>query len=453
MARIKPLIIFVFSIIVCCCSIVQGQEGGVFVLGGEGSDELQCLTGRDSVMYGVGGFQQNIEIGNTVLTAKGGLDVFVFCKNAYTEKVLWATALGSTANDAANDAEADAQLNLYCVGHYNKQLYEQEQTVVFTDNPAVFVAKYNAKGKRLWAKNIGASGGIIVRDLCVAADGKWYLTGSFQDTLNIDNKKLVSIKGRNTFFVLCCDSNGKLLWATQPHWALGQQTEGRALATDDKGNVWLGGNFSGKLAVLPQDTLWANPVYTDIFFAKLNHKGQWQWAKQFKGVYHDACRKLLLTKDNQLFMSGELTGVLQLDSIKLQTAFTFSDVFVCKLNTDGKVLGARQSLGNGEVSVEAMQWNGEQLVVAGYFKSDFWWQDSTYWSKGVADAFELRLDANLKPMQTEITGSAGNDLLRCLWCDGRRRWWRGGAFQKEVLWGGYKCVAKGNWDGVLYWGR
>ena len=97
------------------------------------------------------------------------------------------------------------------------------------------------------ADRIGSAGPDAGRGVAVDAAGNVYTTGAFSGTLRLGGFTLVS-RGDQDLFVGKQDASGNWLWARSAGGASGDD-EGRDVAVDAAGNVYVTGIFNGQAAV------------------------------------------------------------------------------------------------------------------------------------------------------------------------------------------------------------
>jgi hypothetical protein len=126
------------------------------------------------------------EANETVLTAAGGLDVFV-AKYAPDGALLWATSAGGTSIDRGFGIATDRRGNGYVTGDFFGTATfgagEANETVLTVAGDFdVFVAKYAPDGTLLWATSAGGTG--LDQGFGIATDrrGNGYVTGDFFGT-------------------------------------------------------------------------------------------------------------------------------------------------------------------------------------------------------------------------------------------------------------------------------
>ena len=141
---------------------------------------------------GTADFDPNAAVLN--LTSAGSLDVFVSKLDA-SGNLIWAKAIGDTANDIGFGINLDATGNVYTTGYFNG-------TVDFDPNAGVsnltavgsvdiFVYKLDSTGNFAWAKAMGGTGNDLGLGIAVNG-GNVHVIGYFNGTVDFDPNAAVS---------------------------------------------------------------------------------------------------------------------------------------------------------------------------------------------------------------------------------------------------------------------
>ncbi len=177
------------------------------------------------------------------LTSAGDYDAFIAKYNA-SGTYLWAKSMGGAGNDIGYGiAAVDGSGDVYMIGNFNALGANFNPggnggTLTSSGDDDAFIAKYDASGTYLWAKNIGGAGYDQGWDVAADGVGNVYITGYFAmqgayfgSGANIDT---LTSAGDPDVFVAKYDANGTYQWA-----------KGRGVAVDGSGNVYATGWFSG----------------------------------------------------------------------------------------------------------------------------------------------------------------------------------------------------------------
>ena len=148
--------------------------------------------------------------------------------------VVWAKAAGGTGTDEPYGIATDATGNIYITGNFGSSSITFG-TVTLT-SPGFFLTKYDANGNVLWAKSAGGSaysnsGNAVATD----ASGNVFVTGSFPSSLSFGTTTLTNTDNPDIFIVKY-DASGTVLWARgSTSSSGGDYSYGGGIATDANG--------------------------------------------------------------------------------------------------------------------------------------------------------------------------------------------------------------------------
>ncbi len=237
-----------------------------------------------------------------------------------------------------------------------------------SDDAWVYVETIPSTGW-MWARQQG--GELQDETLALTADaaGNSYGSGYFSgDTCSIGNISLLN-SGNTSLFLSKYDPYGEVLWAIASEnegW-----TEGRALAADDSGNVYLAGNFQHTFLELGGQ-MTDGYGWTDVFIAKISPQGSLIWLQSFGGVSQDQAVDVAIGPDGNVLLTGFfMSSTISFGSHQLSNTNTnFADIFLVKLNTGGDVLWAKKMGGTewdepADLHITA----NNDILLTGYFVS------------------------------------------------------------------------------------
>lgn len=125
---------------------------------------------------------------------------------------------------------------------------------------------------------------------------------------------------------------------------------GRSIATDQNGNIYITGFFASDTIIFGNTTLANQGSNSDLFVAKYNQTGQVIWAKSFGSLLEDEGRGITCDVNNNIYVTGYFRG----DSISFGSTtlynqiLGYSEVFIAKLDQNGNVLWAKSAGQNNQ---------------------------------------------------------------------------------------------------------
>ncbi|MFI5219580.1 MAG: SBBP repeat-containing protein [Bacteroidia bacterium] len=197
-----------------------------------------------------------------------------------------------------------------------------------------------------WAVSIsGVTSGPNVRSLTEDKYGYVYTTGEFHGTVDFDQGVGIfnlTSSGGGDLFIHKSDGAGNFIWAKQL-----AGDESNDIVTDDSGNVYITGEFSGGDDFDPGPAvvfLFSNG-FNDIFIEKFDSAGNFIWVKQIGGTEYDLGRSISIDSFGHVFTTGTFSSTVDFDpdtGVYNLTSFpTFRDIFVHKMDVSGNFIWAR----------------------------------------------------------------------------------------------------------------
>ncbi len=213
-------------------SLVVDTSGNVYVTG----------TFSSTANFNSGGS------GDTLKSA-GGLDIFV-AKYDAGGNFFWAKSMGGKGADYGYGVVVDGSGNVYVTGVFYSDTADFNPggsggKLISAGDQDGFLARYDAGGNYLWAKNIGGSGRDWGYGIAMDGSDNVCVTGTFSGTADFNpggsGGELMSAGGQDVFLARY-DTGGSYLWAKNMGGIGGD--EGWGVAVDGSGNVYGTGRFS-----------------------------------------------------------------------------------------------------------------------------------------------------------------------------------------------------------------
>jgi len=308
------------------------QQGTGGISNGVSSDALQNTYAT--------GMISNPGLFDNVTIPCNASDIFV-TKYDPTGALIWAKTAGGAILDQGYDIATDPSGNSYVVGAIQTNgLYPTVtfDTITLTGHGDYdwFIAKYDANGSVLWAKNAGGTGGDTAFGVALDNSGAVYVTGFFSGTMTVDGITVTSA-GLYDIFLAKYDSNGTLVWLKRAGGTGSDIAHG--IVVDSIGNIGIAGEFQNT-ASFETNSIVALGL-GDAFIAKYDSNGNNLWARRGGGtITYQADRSNAIAVDgsNSFYVVGDFTGTAVFDGLSVtSTGPSASDVFVAKYDTNGVI--------------------------------------------------------------------------------------------------------------------
>lgn len=264
---------------------------------------------------------------NKASTACGSIGQALFIvKYSADGKALWAKNTGGNDDlDWAHGVAVDKKDNVFLTGYFGAD-YISFDTITLkktiTKTEQLYIAKFNSKGKTLWAKTEPTYSFAYF----VTTDSKdnCYIMGNIRKDSMIFGKDTLNGQPNDNACVLKYDSDGNQIWgrAASKH----NIVAGYSVATDSLDNVYAGGWFTNQPFIY--DTLTV-PCDTGFFITKYDSSGKFNWVKCVEG--HGKIRALHCDKYGNIYLAGFFTDTLiNFDTISI-TQKKGTSQFIAKL--------------------------------------------------------------------------------------------------------------------------
>ena len=192
-----------------------------------------------------------------------------------------------------------------------------------------------------WGKTIGGTGSESPAALAADSRNGVYVFGHFSGSITADGQVLNSAGGSDMYLIKY-DTTGNLQWAKR-FGGTGNE-EGKGLKTDRSGNLVLTGNFEGSITF--GTTTLTSTGASDVCIVKLQPDGNVVWAKQFTGSLADKGGALICDEQRNIYTTGTYSS----NDFDIQgssfTAPKASNVFYCKLDSNGNKIWAKATSSN-----------------------------------------------------------------------------------------------------------
>jgi hypothetical protein len=233
-----------------------------------------------------------------------------------------------------------------------------------------------------------------------------YVTGYFEGTADFDPGPGVDSHTSNGWedaFLSKFDSSGSFQWAKT--WGGSDDDNGLDVAVDGSGNVYVTGSFEGTADFDPDpgvDNHTSNGEY-DVFLAKFDSSGSFQWAKTWGGTGEDDGYAVAVDGSGNVYVTSYFEDTVDFDpgpGVDFHTSNGYYDVFLSKFDSSGSFQWAITWGGSSGWDYGygvAVDGSGD-VYVTGYFYGTVDFDPGPgvdeHWSNGYADVFLSKFDSS-----------------------------------------------------------
>ena len=271
----------------------------------QGYDIATDTTGNS---YVVGAIQTNgvyptVTFDGVTLTGHGDYDWFI-AKYDANGSVVWAKNAGATGGDTAYGVALDHFGGVYVAGFFSGTMTVDGVTITSAGLYDIFLAKYDSDGTLVWLKRAGGTGADIAHGIVVDSAGNIAIVGEFQNTAAFDNNSIVAL-GLGDAFIAKYDSAGNNLWARRGGGTINYQADrANAVAVDSANSFYVTGDFTGTATFDPLSVTSTGPSASDIFVAKYSSNGVIEWLHHGGGLHADIGYSIGVDQAGNSYVSG-----------------------------------------------------------------------------------------------------------------------------------------------------
>lgn len=324
-----------------CTSIAVDQAGYIYITGNY-TDTLDFDPGADT----------------TILPYEGNTDVHI-TKYDNEGNFIWAKSIGGTSIERSAAIKQEGGF-LYITGEFLKTTDFNPDTVAadsLTSNGSldVYLLKLDTTGNFIWARSFGGKDTDVGVEIDVSPSGDIYLTGTLQDTVDLDPGPGVDLHIKPSlgvsYFISKFDQNGNYVWGKTFGYKYTCKSEAIVYDALTDG-IYITGTFNDTIDFDPdpvQTAIFIRKGGEDAFIQKLNSSGQLQWVQTFGSKYSDNGKAICIDKvSGDVYAAGQFCDTIDFnrDSVAvnnlIQTGFSGSpDVYILRLTSAGSFVWAR----------------------------------------------------------------------------------------------------------------
>lgn len=321
-------------------------------------------------VFVTGFFQESINFGGGQLLSAGSDDIFVAKYSGATGAHLWSVRFGGTSYDRGNGIAVNASGDVFITGEFHSSSINFGGGALSNNGGTdILLAKLSGNdGSHIWSRSFGSS--FDDRTYAVAASpaGDAVITGVFFNTVNFGGLPLVSAGSTDIVVAKYSGATSSHLWSRRFGGTLSE--DGRGIAVDGSGNVFVTGDFSSSSINFGGGVL-TNAGNGDGYLAKLaGVDGGHLWSKRFGGTNLEQGKAVAVDSNGSVLVTGDFTSAaIDLGGgPRANSASGNYEVFLAKYSSVGthqwsKAIGG---INNDSVKSVALD-SGGNPVIAGEF--------------------------------------------------------------------------------------
>jgi len=297
-------------------------------------------TGRVAI---TGTFTGSVDFGGGLMTSAGGNDGFIATFDA-DGTLLAQRQFGDASNQYGEAVGWSSTHALYVTGYFAGTVNMGGAALASAGSNDIFLARYDYRLDPLSSAKFGDASSQIAVDLTIDDGDNVIITGYYLGTVNFGGSTLTSAGSYDTYVAKLSPLLAHV-WSKSFGDAAGSQF-GSGVADDGNENVYVCGYYTGTINL-------GGPTFTsagsnDIFVAKFNPAGTYQWSKSFGDANNQVTYRLGVSGGGDVYLTGSFTGTVNFGGSLLTSAGN-EDMFLAKLNSSGSHLWSKRF---GDVSTQ-----------------------------------------------------------------------------------------------------
>ncbi|MBU0765159.1 MAG: SBBP repeat-containing protein [Bacteroidetes bacterium] len=404
---------------------------------------LAIASARDGSLYVTGYFQDETEFSGIKIKASGAEDIFL-AKYDTKSGLQWIRTAGSSyvkqgfILEKGTSVTTDRNDNVIIAGTFTGNAVFENNNLNSKGMEDIFVAKYSPEGTMQWIKQYGG----MYHDLteAVACDSKnnIVLCGSYQNKLTTDDAELET--NGMACFITKINRNSSTLWLRQIEG--NDYSIGKSVVTDDAGNVYITGHFSGNIIV--GDRQFVSNGFSDIFVVAYSYTGDLLWFRQFGSSKDDSGTGLCMMQ-GCLYLTCTFSDKLSINSITIGTPGS-EGILLIKMNLHGNTERVYNFGGTYCRSAAITASKNNSIVLCGSFGGGLKFGNTSLVSQGVEDIFIACCDTVLHPQWITGAGNEFNDRAYGIISGNNNELFCTGSFCGSIMFGDQVLSSAGSED-------
>ncbi|MEJ7739817.1 MAG: SBBP repeat-containing protein [Chitinophagaceae bacterium] len=421
----------------------SGNYVYAYSIGGFASDRGTGIALDDSGnVYITGVFvgRMDVDPGSEITYLFGTFseDIFI-AKYSLSGNYIYAKALGGPTPDYPTGIVVDGLANVYVTGYFTGTADFDPgagvTNLVSAGSDDIFVAKYDAAGDYVYAKQFGSPQSEIAYGIALDGLGNTHVTGIFRGTVDFDPgagvANLTILGSGPDAFISGLNSQGNYKNAIQlgNYPVTNIDDLGKSIAVDALGNTYITGYFAGTADFDPGDSvanLTSKFSSRDIFIASYDASGNYRYAIAIGSINEEMANSIAVDGSGNVYVTGYFSGSVDFDPGAGESNLTSTgsiDIFLAKYDASGNYVFAKaigstgNDAGNGITITES-----GNVYITGYFSGTVDFDPgagvTNLANAGSLDIFVVRYNAFGEFMDGISVGGPGVDMGNDLAVDG-----------------------------------
>ncbi|UOQ71417.1 T9SS type A sorting domain-containing protein [Hymenobacter cellulosilyticus] len=342
-----------------------GSNGKALTLGGPVAFDKQGNT------YEAGSFNNSKRVGDTVLTSRGDLDIYL-AKYSPAGKRLWLRQVGTPFMEYVKDVVLDQAGNAYVTGSFVSSIAVGNNLTLngaASGEGRSFVIRYSSQGQPEWVQQSTTQARFD--GIGIDAADNVYLTGTFLDSVTVGSSTITASPDDFVMFLAQLSATtGAVQWLIpvyhyppQPYVFYYTYPQ---LAVAPDGAVYFLNTFY-EPPVFPGGPTLTSRGESDVLIARYSARGTLEWVRQYGGPDRDWIEDGAVDAAGNLYVTGFITGAASFGPVASSGAGD-ADGYLAAYSPQGDVRWVQRAegIGNGFWSGVCLDPTGNPYVTGGF---------------------------------------------------------------------------------------
>ena len=332
-----------------------------------------------------GYFYGSAVFGKDTLKSNGIKDAFI-SKYSYENGFLWSKSFGSKLDDELLSIAIDSSNNYYFGGSFSDTFVINNQNYSSNGFKDILLVKTDSDGIINYVNTYGSIEDEYCTSLTVYGSNI-AITGIFYDEITFSSTNLIS-DGDEDIFVLSLSLSGNFNWAVRAGGPFLDKSN--KIITGNNSLILVGSFDEG--ADFGSINLFSSGG-DDMFIAKLNYSGIWQWAKSAGTQYYLESANSVIYYNNHIYFAGNYQDLLEIEGDYVLHNGD-NDILIGKLSDSGSWIWKKQVGGPASDLPYSLTLRDTTLYLASTYSDIIFVEEKTYSNNGKSSTLVISFDSN-----------------------------------------------------------
>lgn len=317
----------------------------------------------------------------------------------------WDKTFGGSGDDELHSLQQTSDGG-YILGGTSPSNINGDKTENSKGSNDYWVVKIDANGKKKWDRTFGGNANDVLYSVKQTSDRGYILGGNSYSRISGD--KTENKNGVPDYWIVKIDSSGNKQW--DKTYGAGKVDLLYSLQQTSDGGYILGGSSTSGISGDKTDSTRGN---YDYWIVKVDSSGNKQWDKTFGGGGDDQLYSVQQTLDGGYILGGSSGSNISGDRTEANRGSGY-DYWIVKVDNNGNKQWDRTFGGSYFDYFSSLQQTSDGGYILGGDSGSNISGDKTESSKGFADYWIVKLDANGKKQWDRTLGGGNDDRLHSL---------------------------------------